>query len=293
MCSKKSSLAGFISLVMVCFFHSMSPAAPPILNYQGTLMDDQGRPVTGSVPMVFRIYATLDATPAQALWSSGTVNVAVVSGAFALDLGDNSTSPPQPILDSSIFSDDTRYLGITVNGQELVPRKRLASVPYAMTAGVPKGLISMWSGSADSIPKGWALCDGNNGTPDLRDRFVVGAGSLYAKGAAGGTVVKDLSHTHVTRDHTLTIEEMPSHTHIQDAHSHATNMSNEDGGGASYQGRTGTGSIDLWLGTTSATPTNQNTGGGSAHNHGSTELSGSSSQDILPPYYALCFIMKL
>jgi hypothetical protein len=88
--------------------------------------------------MVFRICATLDATRAQALWSSDTVNVAVVSGAFATDLGDNSTSPPQLVLSPSIFSDDTRYLGIAVNGQELVPRKRLASVSYAMSGGVQK-----------------------------------------------------------------------------------------------------------------------------------------------------------
>ncbi|MGJ0848633.1 hypothetical protein ACR77J_18340, partial [Tissierella praeacuta] len=53
----------------------------------------------------------------------------------------------------------------------------------AIGSGVPKGAILMWSGSIANIPEGWALCDGNNGTPDLRDRFIVGAGRAYSIGA--------------------------------------------------------------------------------------------------------------
>jgi hypothetical protein len=290
MSRKKSLSVVFLSFLWFFLFQTLALSAPPILNYQGTLMDDQGKPVTGSVPMVFRIYAALDATPVQALWNSGTVNVAVVNGAFAIDLGDNSTSPPQPVLSPSIFSDDTRYLGITVNGQELVPRKRLASVPYAMSGGVPKGAIIMWSGAVDNIPQGWALCNGQNGTPDLRDRFIVGAGSLYAKGTTGGSVAKDVSHAHVTRDHTLTTQEMPSHTHLQNEHTHNVNGAVGDNSAHYVTFQAG---FDASRTTSSTTATNQNTGGGAAHNHGSTELSGSSSQDIMPPYYALCFIMKL
>jgi len=67
---------------------------------------------------------------------------------------------------------------------------------------VPRGVIVMWSGSIATIPSGWALCDGANGTPDLRDRFVVGAGSSYSVGATGGENI-----------HTLTVAEMPSHNH--------------------------------------------------------------------------------
>ena len=50
------------------------------------------------------------------------------------------------------------------------------------------GMIMMWGGSIASIPSGWALCNGSNGTPDLRDRFIVGAGSGYSVGATGGSV---------------------------------------------------------------------------------------------------------
>jgi len=52
---------------------------------------------------------------------------------------------------------------------------------------VPIGGIIAWSGAIAAIPSNYALCDGNNGTPNLRDRFVIGAGTTYAVGATGGT----------------------------------------------------------------------------------------------------------
>ena len=68
----------------------------------------------------------------------------------------------------------------------------LTSVP-----GVPVGGIIMWSGATNAIPSGWALCDGQNGTPNLQDRFIVGAGSTYAVDATGGSADATLvSHTH-------------------------------------------------------------------------------------------------
>ena len=50
------------------------------------------------------------------------------------------------------------------------------------------GMILLWSGAENAIPSGWVLCNGSNSTPDLRDRFVVGAGSSYSVGATGGSV---------------------------------------------------------------------------------------------------------
>lgn len=54
------------------------------------------------------------------------------------------------------------------------------------------GMIVLWSGDVGEIPAGWQLCDGTNGTPDLRNRFLVGAGDTYAVDANGGA----LTHTH-------------------------------------------------------------------------------------------------
>lgn len=51
-----------------------------------------------------------------------------------------------------------------------------------------KGIICLWSGAIVDIPAGWSLCDGGGGRPDLRDRFVIGAGNTYAPDDSGGAV---------------------------------------------------------------------------------------------------------
>ena len=60
---------------------------------------------------------------------------------------------------------------------------------------VPGGFIGMWSGSAETIPTGWALCDGTNGTPDLTERFILGAGKGDTPGTTGGTATAGSSGT--------------------------------------------------------------------------------------------------
>ena len=77
-----------------------------------------------------------------------------------------------------------------------------AFVAAGLAGLIPSGIITLWSGSIASIPGGWTLCNGSNSTPDLRDRFVVGAGTTYAVGATGGANT-------VTLDATM----IPAHTH--------------------------------------------------------------------------------
>ena len=88
-----------------------------------------------------------------------------------------------------------------------VPISNGTTTGKAIYNPVPVGGIIMWSGSVVSIPAGWSLCNGTNGTPNLVDRFIVGAGaSTPAVGATGGS--KDavvVSHTHTVTD--------PGHTH--------------------------------------------------------------------------------
>jgi microcystin-dependent protein len=139
---------------------------------------------------------------------------------------------------------------------------------------VPVGGIILWSGAEVNIPSGWALCDGTNGTPDLRNRFVVGAGSTYSVGNTGGS-----------SSVILTSNEMPSHTHTQNAHSHTIAGSKDGDDTDDYEPTKGAASADRlrgWYsnGIGSSTAVNQSTGGGGAHEN-------------RPPYYALCYIMKL
>lgn len=69
-----------------------------------------------------------------------------------------------------------------------------AKIDAAIRTLVPAGVIALWSGAVDAIPAGWALCDGTQGTPDLRGRFIVGAGNEdYPVGSTGGATQDTLS----------------------------------------------------------------------------------------------------
>jgi hypothetical protein len=138
------------------------------------------------------------------------------------------------------------------------------------------GMIMLWSGSSGSIPSGWLLCDGSSSTPDLRNRFVVGATSTYAVGATGGSAdAIVVSHTH-----TATVTD-PGHFHtttwnnINDFNSGALSPGAE----ATPDDSTGTFTINTNSKTTGVTVSN------------STEGSSGTNAN-LPPYYALCYIMK-
>jgi hypothetical protein len=142
---------------------------------------------------------------------------------------------------------------------------------------VPSGVIVMWSGSIASIPSGWLLCNGSSGTPDLRDRFVVGAGSTYAVAATGGSAdAITVSHTHTA---TSTVTD-PSHTHNiagrTDGYTGggANNFSVGDGRGNNATYATNSAFTGITVATTNA----------------STGSSGTNAN--LPPYYALAYIMK-
>ena len=78
---------------------------------------------------------------------------------------------------------------------------KVATTAFVANNSIPSGCIVMWSGSVASIPAGWYLCNGSNSTPDLRNRFIVGAGSTYAVGATGGSAdAIVVSHTHTATD---------------------------------------------------------------------------------------------
>jgi hypothetical protein len=141
----------------------------------------------------------------------------------------------------------------------------------ASAPAVPSGAILLWSGSTGSIPAGWLLCDGNNGTPDLRDRFIVGAGNSYAVNATGGTAdAVVVSHTHAA-----TVSD-PGHTH----NAGVTMVSTTRGSSA---GSPGVGSALL------NTTIDGNTTGISVSN-ATAGVSGTNAN--LPPYYALAYIQK-
>ena len=149
-----------------------------------------------------------------------------------------------------------------------------AFVATAVAAAIPSGGIIIWSGSASAIPTGWVLCNGSNSTPDLRDKFVIGAGSSYAVGATGGSAnAITVAHTHTA---TSTVTD-PGHAH--------TYLKNSQG---QYVG-TGVLNTDVWN-NQPATSSTASTGISVATTVASAGASGTDAN--LPPYYALCYIMK-
>lgn len=193
-----------------------------------------------------------------------------------------------------------------------------ATVQQGGNTLVPRGTVVMWWGDLNAIPAGWAMCNGQtvNGlaTPDLRDRFIVGAGVTYAVGQAGGSVFPSFAsttngahghsawtdaqgnHAHGggTAGHALTVDQIPPHSHQEFA-------------GQGY------GSFNGWnlvgAGVVQGLNVNTgNTGGGQAHAHGiyadgnhahnvGISVEGNHAHSITidtrSPYVALAFIIKL
>ena len=211
---------------------------------------------------------------------------------------------------------------------------------FSAPSAFVSGMIIIWSGNTNNIPNGFVLCDGQNNTPDLRNRFIVGAGtgsgSDYGPGDTGGSADATLvSHSHTVDSHThgdgsLSVD---NHSHSFSAntgnytHNHGINDSghthnlnyyeeNQDSGDPARYSQTRV--IEAYLNPSGSTTTNSSTTGisiqNNTHNHsisgttgnsgpgisGSTGSSapgtnsqGSSATDAnLPPYFALCYIMK-
>ena len=185
------------------------------------------------------------------------------------DIADNSISGSQIALGGDAQGDIMHYDGTNwvrlgpATAGHLLQTQGSGQNPSWVAPPVPTGVIVMWSGTTSNIPSGWVLCDGQNSTPDLRDRFIVGAGSTYNAAATGGSTS--------TGSHTLTVAELPAHSHTfsytapnQQTPAAPHNLANNVGSAGTVN--TGT----------------NNTGDGAAHTHANS----------LPPYLALAYIMK-
>jgi microcystin-dependent protein len=143
-----------------------------------------------------------------------------------------------------------------------------AFVQASAATAVPVGVIVIWSGSVASIPAGWLLCNGAYSTPDLRDRFVIGAGNTYLPAASGGSADSALpTHTHAITD--------PGHLHTQIGYTPGTDTAGGNGSNQrpvrdAYTLNTGSAVTNISLANAGVSATGAN----------------------LPPFYALCYIIK-
>jgi microcystin-dependent protein len=247
------TITAILSAVILSVQCAVFAAVPRVINYQGRLTDKSNKPLEGSYAITFRIFDV--ATGVAAIWSETQSGVVVQKGVFSVLLGSQTVFP------DTLKFDKPYYLEIQVGSEVLSPRQQIASAGYSImsenASSIPRGVITMWSGTIANIPTGWQLCDGTNGTPDLRNRFIIGAGATYGVAVTGGEAA-----------HALTEAEMPSHTHTIN-----TYMLN------AIHTPTRVTCYDTGVSSGGASTTNP-TGGGAAHNN-------------LPPYFALAYIMKL
>ena len=210
--------------------------------------------------------------------------------------GDGWTSSGTVTASGTLVSSGTLSVtgNLTLDGAAGTSGQYLTSAgsgtPTWTTLSIPAtfvtGMIMLWSGTIATIPAGWLLCDGTSSTPDLRNRFVIGAHS-DSGGAAKTTVTGSSTLSGGSKDSIVV-----SHTHTatsssENAHSH--NYDKASGSGFAQISGGGVGSITVLTGNSSTTTSTV-----SAHNHTITVNStGSSGTDAnLPPYYALAYIMK-
>ena len=251
----------------------------------------------------------------RADWAAQTVRLALLQSADGV-----AAIPALTQTDGTTYEISFAYGTITTGDVVAITDDRDFLEPNIAT--VPVGSIIMWSGTMGGtgnkypIISGvanlrWQLCDGSDGAPDLRDRFIVGSGSTYAIGATGGAATVNLEHAHTnaaeaTHTHTqANTGAEAAHTHTQPdtgaeaAHTHAIPPNGLDhiGGGNVYLNATGPGSAHSHTNpTTSAgtshAHTNPTTSAGSSHNH-TMDSQLSATQSILPPYYALAFLIRI
>ena len=232
--------------------------------------------------------------------TGGTITGATISGITDLAIADGGTG-------ASTAAGALTNFGITVSAAQI-------------NTAMPTGGIIIWSGSAAAIPTGWLLCNGTSGTPNLMDRFIVGAGSTYAVGATGGAATV-----------TLALADLPAHTHTVSGTSGGQSADHSHGGYTDTPSLTGTiygvsesfaasGQADGVFAKGAAynvggTPQNTDVSNGSrfsinvSHSHNvatygasnghthtfsatSSSIGSGAAHENRPPYYALCYIMK-
>ncbi len=163
----------------------------------------------------------------------------------------------------------------------------LSSTSNNFLNSFPRGFICLWNGQITTIPQGFGLCDGTNGTPDLRDRFVLGAGGTRSVGTTEGTQ----THTHILTlgDTTLTTAQMPAHGHTLSNYTEsAINSSNNNCMSPGVAGTAGVKTASCVKTMASFNIINP-TGSGGSHTH----TASSAYSDHMPPLYTLAYIMKL
>lgn len=182
--------------------------------------------------------------------------------------------------------------GVPKSGSDTILTQ--ANIAANMPSGyalMQTGMICIWYGSLGSIPAGWQACDGTSGTPDLRDKFVLGAGGALPSSGGDTSTSVDSAGAITVASYTLTEADIPAHTHRYFADPATGTFSGGGSGIGLSFANTPTYLTNVPSGAHGAgTQFIESTGGGGGHTHTATQ--GTHSHTCLPPYTALFYIMK-
>jgi microcystin-dependent protein len=174
-------------------------------------------------------------------------------------------------------------------GSETTPRASLTFKRYSVSSGssVPAGSIIPWYGNLANIPDGFALCDGKNGTPDLRNRFLVGAGDTYKLSDIGGEDAVKLEPSQTSSHyHTFGYHNSNNNGYFITTASKKTNASLPSGTYPAKWNGSGGGGWYGWDGSGWA-------GGQNLVTSLTVATEAQKPHENRPPYYALYYLMKL
>ena len=255
----------------------LNVGAGKILNVDGTL------DAAGGTFILPQNTVTAQTAEGSVLWDTNDELLTVGTGSGRRTLVDTVAS--QTLSGKTLTSPTVN--GGTINNAAIGTTTSAAGSFTTLNANgavnfLPLGVIVMWSGAVADIPTGWALCDGSNNTPDLRNRFVIGAGDAYAVDLTGGSAnAIVVSHTH------------PATSSVTDpGHKHTITRTGVTMDNPNVSGATGIYPYDISAGGASsdAGVVSRETGITVSTTVSTAGVSGTG--ENLPPYYALAYIMR-
>ena len=303
----QNAVGGYLSKVITggTITLTEAEASNPVIAFSGTLTSGVVIVVPATTKRIWAIYNATSGAFTLTVKTAAGNGVTVAQGKRNLVYTDGS----------HVYNAFNDFESIALTGVSTAPTAAVGTntTQLATTAFVrsiiPAGVIMLWSGSIASIPAGWALCNGANGTPNLQDRFVIGAGSGYAVGATGGSkdaIVVSHTHTQAVHSHTFTTDAGGVHSHTASTGSAGehTHTADQISSGALFMGTTISNATHQVKPTSSAGAHTHTVSinNSAAHTHTGTtsaiapEISSTGSSGTnanLPPYYALAYIMKL